>query len=205
MFGTSQQKKAQRWSTMERRVVDMAAGLDQVLTIRPRPLEMTSARLPHVHRHLWYYEARFQSGDLAATLHIGEGIVVPGGPDLWRVDHRDGVSVLHGPDGPEATYFVGHAGMFVPKKRLTLGAERFGGYEVEGRGWNGGWVIEASTNRRVLSIFGEAGDLATVYHVAPTETGTRVPLAAVMLLSYVLTDREVRAGCWIPRPHAAVA
>jgi len=188
----------------------MSAGLDQVLTIRPRPLQMTNARLPQgvivpAHRYLWYYEARFQSGELAATLHMGEGIVVPGCPDIWRVTHRDGVSVLHSPAGPEATYFLGNAGMFVPKRRLTLGAERFGGYEVEGRGWNGGWVTHGASGRRVLSIFGEGGDPATVYHVAPTEHGGKVPLAAVMLLAYELTEREVRNGCWIPRPHAAAA
>ena len=209
MLGTSQTKKIQRWSTRERHAVDMSAGLDQVLTIRSRPLCMTQSQRPGAlplptQRQLWHYEARFQSGELAATMNLGEGIVVPGCTDIWRVTQRNGVCVLVSEAGPEATFYTGGTGIFSRIQRLTLGSERFGGYEVDGHDWSVGWVTQAATGKRVLSIFGDDFAAGT-YHVAPTGNGEPPPLSAVMLLAYVLTEREVRNACWIPKPGAAAA
>jgi hypothetical protein len=196
-----------------RRPIDPLIALEQPLTIYSRPLRTAQACLPGgliipAHRYLWYYEARTSTGELAATLHLEEGIVIPGFDGLWRVSHRDGVYTLNAPTGngstPVASYFVGNAGLFNPVRRLTLGADRLGGYEIGGNGWRGGWVTHADTGARVLMMTGD-GDPPNVYHVTPARNAPSVPMPAVLLLSYILTEREVRNGCWIPRPRSAVA
>lgn len=196
-----------------RRPVDPLVALTQPLIIRSRPLRTAQACLPGglivpAHRFLWYYEARTPGGELAATIHLEEGVVMSGCDGLWRVTQRDGVYTLTSPAGigsaPAASYFVGNAGLFQPVRRLTLGDERVGGFEVGGNGWRGGWLTSADSENRVLKMSGE-GDPPSVYHIAPVTGAPDVPVSAALLLSYVLIEREVRTGCWIPRPQSAAA
>jgi len=190
---------------------DPLAVLTQPLIIRSHPLRTAQACLPGgvivpAHRYLWYYEARTLTGELVASIHLDEGIVIPGHAGLWRVTQRDGVYTLNAPSTgvTVSSYFVGNAGLFNPVRRLTIADDRSGGFEIGGNGWRGGWVTDADTASRVLKLTGD-GDPPNVYHVGPVKNAPPVPLSAVLLLSYVLTEREVRTGSWIPRPRSAAA
>jgi len=143
-----------------------------------------------MHRHPWYYE--MVTGDrVMGTVHLDEGVTITGIPGLMRVTSRDRVTTLWKPgaSGKDAmaSYFVGNAGLFAKVKRVTLGDSRAGGFELDGNGWRGSWLIDTTSHERAVTFVAQ-GDPAVCYHIAPAGQGA--PLAVVMLAAYILLDRE---------------
>jgi hypothetical protein len=145
-----------------------------------------------MHSHPWYYEMQLGDKGIVGTLHLDEGVTIAGHSTLLRVSTRDRVTTLRKP-GPGvgealATYFVGNAGLFATVKRITVGDRRAGGYELDGNGWRGSWLLDAEDGERVVS-FAAQGDPATRYCIAPVP-GRSVPLVIVALAAYIMMDRE---------------
>ena len=184
------------------------APISQLLTIRARPVHLSgSTRLGVVvpsRRYLWYYVATWPDGTLAASLHLGEGIVPAGETKPWTVMRRDRTRTLlqPGPSGSvsAASYYPGGSGVTGEFFRLTEGASRLDGFDILGNGWRGGVGLTQATKRRCLLLRGD-GDPPDVYYIEPLPRAPALPsLAAALLLAYVLTEREVREGNWIKRP-----
>ena len=188
--------------------MDIFAPIDDLLTIRPRTVNAAGASLPGVvvasRRYLWYYVAAWPDGSLAASLHLGEGIVPAGETQPWRVMRRDRTRTLlrptsHGSDAA-ASYYPGGTGVEGEFFRVTEGNSRLGGFDIFGRGWRGGVGLRRETKERCLLLRGD-GDPPDVYYIEPLPRASAQPsLAAALLLAYVLTEREVREGSWIKRP-----
>ena len=181
----------------------------RLLTIRARPLKAAGATLPGVvlptRRYLWYYAATWPDGTPAASLHLGEGIVPAGETAPWRVMRRDRTRTLlrplpSGATQAAASYYPGGSGVGGEFFRINDGEERTGGFDVLGHGWRGGVVLRRDTKERTLLLRGD-GDPPDVYYAEPLpRTALQPSLASVLLLAYVLTEREVRQGSWIKRP-----
>ena len=182
--------------------------IDDLLTIRPRTVNSAGATLPGVvvasRRYLWYYVATWPDGSLAASLHLGEGIVPAGETQPWRVMRRDRTRTLlqPTPQGTEtaASYYPAGSGVNGEFFRLTEGDSRLAGFDILGNGWWGGVGVRRETKERCLILRGD-GDPPDVYYLEPLARAPVQPsLAAALLLAYVLTEREVREGNWIKRP-----
>lgn len=190
--------------------MDIFAPLPQLLTIRAKPVHASgSTRLGVAlppRRYLWYYVATWPDGTLAASLHLGEGIVPAGETKAWGVMRRDRTRTLLQPTGagtsPAASYYPGGSGVDGDFSRLTEKDLRLGGFDIFGRGWRGGVGTVQGTKQRCLLLRGD-GDPPDVYYIEPLPKAPAQPsLAAALLLAYVLTEREVREGNWIKRPRA---
>ncbi len=188
--------------------MDLSAPIDSLLTIRACPIKRAGATLPGIvvptRKYLWYYVASWPNGRIAASLHLGEGIVPAGEAQPWRVMRRDRSRILLRPTGhgteAAASYYPGGSGVNGEFFRLNDGEERAGGFDILGRGWRGGVVLRRETKERTLLLRGE-GDPPDVYFMEPLpRTYAQPSLAAALLLAYVLTEREVREGSWIKRP-----
>lgn len=184
------------------------APIDRRLTLRARPLKPAGTSLPGVlvpsHKYQWFYAACWPDGSLAASLHLGEGIVPAGESQPWRVMRRDRTRTLLRPTPqgtePAASLYPGGSGVNGEFYRMTEGDSRLGGFDIFGRGWRGGVVQDRETKERLLILRGD-GDPPTVYHMEPVSSARALPsLASALLLAYVLTEHEVRAGSWIKRP-----
>ncbi len=184
----------------------------RLLTLRARPLKAAGATLPGVvvpaRRYLWYYAATWPDGTLAASLHLGEGIVPAGETAPWRVMRRDRTRTLlrplpSGATEAAASYYPGGSGVGGEFFRVNDGEARTGGFDVLGNGWRGGVVLRRDTKERTLLLRGD-GDPPDVYYMEPLpRTALQPSLASMLLLAYVLTEREVRQGSWIKRPQNA--
>ena len=189
--------------------MDIFAPLDNLLTIRARSVNAAGATRPGVvvssRRYLWYYTATWPDGSLAASLHLGEGIVPAGETQPWHVMRRDRTRTLleptpQGSQTAAASLYPGGSGVEGEFARLTEGSSRLGGFDIWGRGWRGGVGVRRDTKERCLLLRGD-GDPPDVYYIEPLPRATAQPsLAAALLLAYVLTEREVREGNWIKRP-----
>jgi len=188
--------------------MSLSAPLSRLLTIRARPVKAAGATLPGVlapsRRYLWYYVAHWPDGGVAASLHLGEGIVPFGEAAPWRVMRRDRMRTLlrPTPQGTEtaASYYPAGSGVGGEFFRVTDGDTRAGGFDVHGRGWRGGVVLRRETKERTLLLRGD-GDPPDVYYMEPLPRVSALPsLASALLLAYLLTEREVREGSWIRRP-----
>ena len=182
--------------------------LDDALTIRAHAVQAGGAALPGVvvpsRKYLWYYVATWSDGTVAASLHLGEGIVPVGETQPWRVMRRDRSRVLLRPTPqgtePAASYYPGGSGTTGEFFRINDGDTKQGGFDVLGRGWRGGVVLRRETKERTLILRGD-GDPPDVYHVELVPRASAQPsVASALLLAYVLTEREVREGSWIKRP-----
>ncbi len=188
----------------------LTAPFSRLLTIRARPIKAAGATLSGVvvpaRRYLWYYVASWPDGTPAASLHLGEGIVPAGEAVPWRVMRRDRTRTLlrplpNGDSEAAASYYPGGSGVGGEFFRINDGEARAGGFDVLGNGWRGGVVLRRDTKERTLLLRGD-GDPPDVYYVEPLPRVSLLPsLAAVLLLAYVLTEREVRQGSWIKRPQ----
>ncbi len=188
--------------------MDIFDPLDALLTIRARPVNLAGATQTGVvvssRRYLWYYVATWPDGTLAASLHLGEGVVPAGETRPWGVMRRDRTRTLLQPNSSgslaAASYYPAGSGVNGEFFRLTEGDSRISGFDILGRGWRGGVGVRRETKERCLLLRGD-GDPPDVYYVEPLPRATAQPsLAAVLLLAYVLTEREVREGNWIKRP-----
>ena len=188
--------------------MDIFTPINDLLTIRPRTVNTAGATMPGVivpsRRYLWYYVATWPDGSLAASLHLGEGIVPLGETRPWRVMRRDRTRTLLQPtvQGAQtiASYYPGGSGVDGEFYRITEGESRLNGFDILGRGWRGGVGVRRDTKERCLLLRGD-GDPPDVYYIEPLPRATAQPsLAAALLLAYVLTEREVREGNWIKRP-----
>lgn len=188
--------------------MDIFAPLNQLLTIRAKPINATGAtRLGVIvppRRYLWYYAATWPDGSLAASLHLGEGIAPAGETRPWGIMRRDRTRTLlqPGPSGSEtaASFYPAGSGVNGAFSRLTEGNSRLGGFDILGRGWRGGVGVTRETKQRCLLIRGD-GDPPDVYYLEPLPHAPAQPsLAAALLLAYVLIEHEVREGNWIKRP-----
>jgi len=186
--------------------------LDDLLTIRARPIKGAGATLPGVlttsRKFLWYYAATWPDGTLIASLHLGEGIVLAGESQPWRVMRRDRTRTLlrPTPQGVEAvaSYYPGGSGVTGDFSRITDGASREGGFDIYGRGWRGGVIVRRDTKERSVLLRGD-GDPPDIYYMEPIPKASSQPsLASALLLAYVLTEREVREGSWIKRPGGSI-
>ncbi len=96
--------------------MDLRAPIDRLLTIHARQIKTAGATLPGVivpsHKYLWYYVASWPDGSLAASLHLGEGVVPAGETQPWRVMRRDRSRLLLRPTLP--TYPA------VTSRRITI-------------------------------------------------------------------------------------
>ena len=182
--------------------------LDDLLTIRARPIKGAGATLPGIlttsRKFLWYYAVTWPDGTLVASLHLGEGIVLAGDSQPWRVMRRDRTRTLLRPtsQGAEAvaSYYPGGSGVTGDFSRITDGASREGGFDIYGRGWRGGVIVRRDTKERSVLLRGD-GDPPDIYYMEPIPKASSQPsLASALLLAYVLTEREVREGSWIKRP-----
>ena len=100
---------------------DIFAQINQLLTIRARPVHASgSTRLGVVvpsRRYLWYYVATWPDGALAASLHLGEGIVPAGETKPWGVMRRERTRTLLQPTSCRvpsqtiASYYPGGSGV----------------------------------------------------------------------------------------------
>ena len=189
--------------------MDIFAPLTQLLTIRAKPINVTGATrlgvIVPTRRYLWYYAATWPDGSLAASLHLGEGIVPAGETRPWGIMRRDRTRTLlqPGPSGaePAASFYPGGSGVNGEFSRLTEGDSRLGGFDILGRGWRGGVGVTRETKQRCLLLRGD-GDPPDIYYLEPLLRAPRQPsLAAALLLAYVLTEHEVREGNWIKRPE----
>lgn len=192
---------------------NLLAPIDRLLTIRAHQIKKAGATLPGVivptHKYLWYYVASWSDGSLAASLHLGEGVVPAGETQPWRVMRRDRSRLLlrPTPQGTEvaASYYPGGSGVTGNFYRINAGEERLGGFDILGHGWRGGVVMSRETKERTLLLRGD-GDPPSVYYMEPLPGVPAQPsLAASLLLAYVLTMREVREGNWIKRPSGSRA
>jgi len=183
--------------------------LDDLLTIRSRPIKAAGATLPGVlatsRKYLWYYYATWPDGTLVASLHLGEGIVPAGESQPWRVMRRDRTRTLLRPTRlgiePAASYYPGGSGVTGEFFRITDGESRDRGFDIYGRGWRGGIALRRETKERSVILRGD-GDPPDVYYMEPVPRASALPsLASALLLAYVLTEREVREGSWIKRPE----
>ena len=188
--------------------MDFTQPITTLLTIRARPIKPAGATLPGIvvsaRKYLWYYVASWPDGSLAASLHLGEGIVPAGETQPWRIMRRDRTRTLLRPatQGTEAaaTYGPGGSGAGGEFARIHDGEEKRGGFDVLGRGWRGGVVVARDGKERTLLLRGD-GDPPDVYYMEPLPRVAAQPsVAAALLLAYVLTEREVREGSWIKRP-----
>ena len=99
--------------------MDLLLPLDRPLTIRARPIKRAGASLPGVvapaRKYLWYYIACWPDGALAASLHLGEGVVPAGETEPWRVMRRDRTRTLLRPTPqgaePAASLYPGGSGL----------------------------------------------------------------------------------------------
>lgn len=191
--------------------MELFAPIDRLLTIRSRTVKAAGATLPGVvvptRKYLWYYVASWPDGSPAASIHLGEGVVPAGETQPWRVMRRDRSRTLlmPTPQGTEvaASYYPAGSGVGGEFFRMTDGDARLGGFDIYGRGWRGGVILRRETKERVLILRGD-GDPPDVYYVEPVPRASARPtVAAVLLLAYVLTEREVREGNWIKRPKEA--
>jgi len=190
--------------------MDLLAPIDRLLTIRAHQIKRAGATLPGViiptHKYLWYYVASWPDGSPAASLHLGEGIVPAGETQPWRVMRRDRSRLLlrPTPQGTEivASYYPGGSGVTGDFYRINVGEERAGGFDILGHGWRGGVALQRQTKERSLILRGD-GDPPDVYYMEPLpRAASHPPLAACLLLAYILTMREVREGSWIKRPSS---
>ncbi|MGI4789921.1 MAG: hypothetical protein ACRYFS_13850 [Janthinobacterium lividum] len=188
--------------------MDIFDPIDQLLTIRARPVNAAGTSRTGVvvstRRYLWYYLATWPDGSLAASLHIGEGIVPAGETQPWHVMRRDRIRALLQPTprGTEtiASYYPAGSGVNGEFFRLTDGTARVGGFDILGHGWRGGVGIHCESKKRCLLLRGD-GDPPDVYYIEPIPRAPTQPsIAAALLLAYVLTEHEVREGNWIKRP-----
>ncbi len=188
--------------------MSLSAPLSRLLTIRARPVKAAGATLPGVlvtsRRYLWYYVAEWPDGGLAASLHLGEGVVPFGETQPWRIIRRDRTRTLlrPTPQGTEAVASCYPAGSGLDGEflRVTDGDARSGGFDIHGRGWRGGVVLRRETKERTLLLRGD-GDPPDIYYMEPLPRVSALPsLASALLLAYLLTEREVREGSWIKRP-----
>jgi hypothetical protein len=188
--------------------MDIFAPIDSLLTIRARPVNTAGTTLPGVvlssRHYLWYYVAAWPDGALAASLHLGEGIVPAGETRPWGVMRRDRTRTLLQPTSQgaqtAASLYPGGSGVNGEFSRLTEGDSRLDGFDILGRGWRGGVGVRRDTKERCLLLRGD-GDPPDVYYIEPLPRASAQPsLAAALLLAYVLTEREVREGNWIKRP-----
>jgi len=182
--------------------------LDNLLTIRARPIKSSGGSLPGIlatsRKYLWYYYATWPDGTLVASLHLGEGIVPAGESQPWRVMRRDRTRTLLRPTPqgiePAASYYPGGSGVTGEFFRITNGASRDSGFDIYGKGWRGGVAVQRETKERSLLLRGD-GDPPDIYYMEPVPRAVALPsLASALLLAYVLTEREVREGSWIKRP-----
>ena len=189
--------------------MDIFAPINRLLTLRARPVNAAGVALPGVvvpsRRYLRYYAATWPDGSLAASLHLGEGIVPAGENQPWHVMRRDRTRTLLQPTSQGAqtvaSYYPGGSGVNGEFFRLTEGDSRLGGFDILGRGWRGGVGVRRETKERCLLLRGD-GDPPDVYYIEPLPRASAQPsLAAALLLAYVLTEREVREGNWIKRPE----
>jgi len=188
--------------------MELFAPIDALLTIRSKPIKRAGTTLPGVvvpsHKYLWYYVATWPDGSLAASLHLGEGIVPAGEAQPWRVMRRDRtrtllMPTLQGPE-PAASYYPGGSGVSGEFQRITDGDSRLGGFDIFGNGWRGGVVLRRETKERTLILRGD-GDPPNVYYMEPVPRASAQPtVASALLLAYILTEHEVREGSWIKRP-----
>jgi len=188
--------------------MNLFAPIDRLLTIRIHQIKSAGGTLPGVvvpsHKYLWYYVASWPDGSLAASLHLGEGIVPAGETQPWRIMRRDRARLLlrPTPQGAEvaASYYPGGSGFTGGFFRINEGEERGGGFDILGHGWRGGVVLRRETKERTLILRGD-GDPPDVYYMEPLPRASAQPsLAASLLLAYILTVREVNDGSWIKRP-----
>ncbi|MDQ2800793.1 MAG: hypothetical protein M3Y13_14275 [Armatimonadota bacterium] len=196
---------------MIRPTAPLPTTLDRLLTIRAVPVRGLQARLPGglvipTHRFQWYYAAQWPDGSVAATLHLGEGIVPAREAALWRILQRSGIRTLLKPVArgtePLASYFAGGQGPTGPVFRLTEGDSRSGGFDILGKGWRGGVLLRHTDKARSVLLRGE-GDPPDVYFLEPVASAPQpLSLPAALLVAYVLIEREVKEGSWIKRPVA---
>ncbi len=188
--------------------MNLSSPINSLLTIRSRQIKSAGATLPGLvvptRKYLWYYVATWEDGSVAASIHLGEGIVPEGEVQPWHIMRRDRTRTLLRPTGqgtePVASYYPAGSGVTGEFFRINDGEERRGGFDVLGRGWRGGVVLRRETKERTLILRGD-GDPPDVYYVEPLPRVAAQPsVAAVLLLAYVLTEREVREGNWIKRP-----
>ena len=188
--------------------MDIFDPLSRLLTIRPRPVNLAGATRAGVvvptRRYQWYYTAAWPDGSLAASLHLGEGIIPAGEARPWTVMRRERTRTLLQPSPSglvtAASYYPGGSGVNGEFFRLTEGDSRLGGFDILGRGWRGGVGVTRDAKRRCLLLRGD-GDPPDVYYVEPIDRAPAQPsVAAALLLAYVLTEREVREGNWVKRP-----
>jgi hypothetical protein len=191
--------------------MDLLAPIDRLLTIRARPIKPAGATLPGIvipsHKYFWYYVAAWPDGTPVASLHLGEGIVPAGETQPWRIMRRDRSRLLlrPTPQGTEiaASYYPGGSGVTGDFFRINEREERQGGFDILGNGWRGGVVLHRDTKERTLILRGD-GDPPDVYYMEPAPRALSQPsLAALLLLAYLLTMREVREGSWIKRPSSS--
>ncbi len=158
-------------------------------------------------RYLWYYMGHSPTGQLVATFHPGEGIVVTGQTEPWRVMRHHGIRTLLMPTPlggtPLASLFHASAGLFATTCRVTLGEGRVGGWELIGRGWRGGVLRRESNFATAVTLSGE-GDPPNLYIMEPS-SHEGIPLPVALLVAYVLIEQEIREGAWVKRPTAPAA
>ncbi len=189
--------------------MDLFTPIDRLLTIRARQIRRAGATLPGIvvptHKYLWYYVASWPDGSLAASLHLGEGVVPAGETQPWRVMRHDRSRLLlrptpQGTTDVAASYYPGGSGLTGEFFRINDGQERMGGFDILGHGWRGGVAVRRETKERSLILRGD-GDPPDVYYMEPFPRASAYPsLASSLLLAYIMTMREVREGNWIKRP-----
>ena len=188
--------------------MDFFAPIDRLITIRAHQIKTAGATLPGIvvpaHKYLWFYVASWPDGSLAASLHLGEGVVPAGETQPWRVMRRDRSRLLLRPTlqggGIAAAYYPGGSGVTGEFFRINEDVGREGGFDILGHGWRGGVALRRETKERAMILRGD-GDPPDVYYMEPLlQASARPSLASALLLAYVLTAREVREGSWIKRP-----
>jgi len=186
--------------------------LSQPLTIVPMYLSSAQARqqsglMAQSKRSMSYFEAITAEGDVLATFHMGQGIVIKGQSEMWRVLKQPNIESLMQPGmstaNAAASIFKGTTNLFGRVCRITVGVDRLGGYVLEGNGWRGSRIRRATDGVRVANLYAE-GDPPEIFHLDPARAKPEIPMAVAYLVLYFLLEREIRHGSWISRPTSSL-